>query len=76
MNNWNGRHLSYGLAKLHKIALDKRIWLLVHKIKQYDKAFNALNENDNDESIQRINFFIRDKQNDYNFKLLINLIET
>jgi len=81
MNNWNGRHLSYGLAKLHKITLEQRIWLLVHKVKQYDKAFNALNQNDIDESFQRINFFIRDEQNlelldDYNFKLLINLIET
>ena len=75
-----GEHLSYGMAKFHKISLDQRIWLLVHRIKQYDKPFSVLNENDKDESIQRINFFLSDVQNlkmldDYNFKLLLNQVE-
>ena len=80
MNNWSGKHVNYGMAKVHKMSLNKRIWLLVHKIKQLDKAFNALNQNDIDESFQRIKYFIIEEQNldmldNFNFKLLIKQIE-
>ena len=65
--------------KTHKITLDKRIFFLVTKLKQYDKAFNALIDNDSNESEDRIKFFIRDEKYldmiyDKNFKLLLNQI--
>ena len=68
-------------AKTHKINLKRKIWFLVHKIKQYDKSFDALNNIDSEESEQRIKFFIRDEKylnmlDDNNFKLLLNKIES
>ena len=66
-------------AKTHKITLERKIWFLVHKIKQYDKSFDALNDIDIIESEQRIKFLIRDEKylkmlEDKNFKLLLNQV--
>ena len=60
MNSYKNHGEYSGLiwAKTHQITLDKRIWFLVTKIKQYDKEFNVLNDIDSDESAERIKFFI------------------
>ena len=56
MNKWNGKQLDLFWADTHKISLDRIIWFLVTKIKQYDKLFDALNNIDIDEMKKELNF--------------------
>ena len=78
MSNWNGNFINW--AKTNKITLERKLWFLVHKFKQYDKSFDALYNFDISESEERIQFFIKDEKllemlDDKNFKLLLSQIE-